>query len=62
VKRPDCVKDEHLEYLDRVYWKEIEGHLDWDFIHLKFKVPIEEAKTIVTYWQIEYRAKGKRWE
>lgn len=61
MERPGFTADEHLEYLDRAYWKEIEGEASHDGLFRKFRIPIEEAKETTRYWRIEFKNKGIRW-
>jgi len=51
MKRPDCVKDEHLEYLDSLRESGVTNMFAAPtYVHNAFDVSREDAREIVMYW------------
>ena len=55
-ERPECVKDEYLEYLDSVW--AIGGSTSDKSIQDKFDVTLEEATLIGDFWAASFRLRN----
>ena len=51
VERPECVTDEHLEYLDRLRESAITNMLGaGEYLESRFSLDKNTARTVLTYW------------
>tara|TARA_B100000809_G_scaffold262776_1_gene314527 strand:- start:988 stop:1224 length:237 start_codon:yes stop_codon:yes gene_type:complete len=58
IPAPNSLKDEHLEYLDRLRESGITNMFgSADFLVEAFKIPLYDAEEILSYWMATFSAR-----